>query len=121
MMNVEFITTEDGDDLIVSFAVSDPDLESVKSLTLLRTPKYEFALHEWERGVGVSYEDFPDDEDDLLEEIVMEPDEARVKTAHRSYTLNLGRVDDDEIARSKEVLGKMNFDKRFVMRVVGDS
>jgi len=61
MRNVSFITKEDDDDLIVSFAIPAPDLFDVKSLTLLRTPKYEFILDDAERGVNVSYDDFPDD------------------------------------------------------------
>jgi len=60
MGNVSLITTEDGDDLIVSFAVQEHDDFDVKSLTLIRTPQYEFALYDSERGVNVSYDDFPD-------------------------------------------------------------
>ena len=59
--NAWFITNEDGDDLIVSFAIPIDDAGNIKSLTLLRTPKYEFALEESDRGVKVSYEDFPND------------------------------------------------------------
>jgi len=53
MENAWFITNEDGDDLIVSFAIPIDESGDVKSLTLLRTPKYEFALDESERGVNV--------------------------------------------------------------------
>jgi hypothetical protein len=39
METVAFISTENGDDLIVSFAVIDPaDPTEIESLTLLRTP-----------------------------------------------------------------------------------
>ncbi|TCK32767.1 hypothetical protein B0G84_8645 [Paraburkholderia sp. BL8N3] len=52
METVVFISTENGDDLIVSFAVVDPtDATEIDSLTLLRTPKYEHLLGDWERGV----------------------------------------------------------------------
>ncbi|MEA3090591.1 MAG: hypothetical protein QOJ04_1933, partial [Caballeronia sp.] len=45
METVAFISTENGDDLIVSFAVIDPaDPTEIESLTLLRTPKYEHLL-----------------------------------------------------------------------------
>jgi len=56
--NAWFITNEDGDDLVVSFAIPTDDSGNVKSLTLLRTPKHEFAMEEFERGVKVSYEVF---------------------------------------------------------------
>jgi hypothetical protein len=47
MDSVAFISTETGDDLIVAFAVQDPDdPREIESPTLLRTPKYEFLLEE---------------------------------------------------------------------------
>lgn len=52
MESVSFITTEEGDDLIVSFAIENPEPGDVKSLILLRTLKYEFAFEEDERGVN---------------------------------------------------------------------
>ncbi|MCX5885853.1 MAG: hypothetical protein NT096_08095 [Proteobacteria bacterium] len=57
MKQASFIHTEDGDDLIVSFVIAGDDPigpEDVKSLTLIRTPKYEFLLSDDERGVTVS-------------------------------------------------------------------
>lgn len=47
---VPFLSVEDDDDLIVSFALGE---HASTSLTLLRTPKYEFILTEEERGVAV--------------------------------------------------------------------
>jgi hypothetical protein len=118
MEDVSFITSEDNDDLIVSFAIPVSDYADVKSLTLLRTPKYEFILDAAERGVSVSYDDFPDDEDDLLEEIEIEEDVVRIATGHRRYTLNVQDVDDDEVKRAMKILKKMNFDQRFRLRIL---
>lgn len=54
---VDFITTELGKDLIVSFAIGrDDSTEDVLSLTLLRTPEYEWIFDDSERGVHVSNE-----------------------------------------------------------------
>ena len=47
---VAFITIEEGDDLIVSFAIADEEPGEIVSLTLLRTPKYEFILPTDERS-----------------------------------------------------------------------
>lgn len=47
---VNFITVDDGDDLIVSFALEQ---YGESSLTLLRTPKYESLLPLEECGVSV--------------------------------------------------------------------
>jgi len=118
MKNVSFITTEDGDDLIVSFAIPGPDLFDVKSLTLLRTPKYEFILLDAERGVNVSYDDFPDDEDDYLEKIEIGRDVVRLVTRHRRYTLDVRHVADEQKKRMKRILKRMNFDNKFTLKVV---
>jgi len=117
MENVSFITTEDGDDLIVSFAIPDADSFDVKSLTLLRTPKYEFILDDVERGINVSYDDFPDDEDDYLEEIEVGKDIVRLVTSHRRYALDARHVDDDQKKRMKRILKRMNFDDRFTLQI----
>ena len=64
---VSFISIEDEPpDLILSFAIWQPDLEDIRSLILMRTPEYEFVLDETERGVKVSDEAWLDDEDDML-------------------------------------------------------
>ena len=41
-----FMTVEEGEDLIVSFAIPLDEQGDVKSLILLRTPKYESVLAE---------------------------------------------------------------------------
>lgn len=84
----------------------------------MRTPKYEFILDDAERGVNVSYEDFPDDEDDYLEEIEVSKDIVKLVTSHHRYTLNVRHVDDDEKKRMERILKKMNFDDRFILKIV---
>ena len=69
MERVDFISAESGDDLIVAFAISRVDPGEIRSLSLIRTPKYEFILDNSERGVSISDEDRVEDENDLLEEI----------------------------------------------------
>jgi len=107
-----------GVDLIVSFAIPGLDPYDVKSLTLLRTPKYEFIWNDAERGVNVSYDDYPDDEDDLLEEVHIDGCAVRITTGHRSYTLDVRDVDRKEMTEGKKILGRMNFDNRFKLQIV---
>lgn len=118
MENAAFITTEEGDDLIVSFAIPVDEYGDVKSLTLLRTPKYEFIMDESERGVNVSFDDFPDDGYELLEQVTMEADVVTITTNYRTYTVGTRDVDDEEIEESKKVLKKMNYDRRFELNIV---
>ena len=67
---VSFISIEDDPpDLILSFAIWQPELEDIRSMILMRSPEYEFILDETERGVKVSDEDFSDDDDGMLKAI----------------------------------------------------
>ena len=110
MYRVNFITTEQKDDLIVSFAVAAGDFPGdVLSLTLLRTPKYEFILGPDERGVSVSWEE-DEDEQELLLEIKYSGDTVKLNTTTREFTLDVSHVDDDDLNRMRKVLHKMNFD-----------
>lgn len=123
MEKVLFVSAEGDEDLIVSFVTpgeghSDGNAADVKSLILLRSPQFEFALYEHERGVSVSYDDLPDDEYDLLEEIEFRSDTVHIKTTRTTYDLDISSVDGDEIADAKRVLEKMNFDGRFEVRTV---
>ena len=117
MKRVAFITTESGIDLIVSFAIEADGPALVKSLTLLRTPRFEFALDESERGPSVSYDDFADEDFDMLQSIELDRDAVRITTQRREYVLDTAGVDRDEITRAVEILHKMNFDGCFLLKV----
>ena len=109
---VAFIMVERGDDLIVSFAIG-ADPTDIKSLILLRTPKYESFLDADERGVTVSLEPYVDDERDLLQAIGIGAEVVEMITQRRRYALNIRNVDADDITAAKRVLKQMNFDRSF--------
>ena len=116
---VSFISIEDDPpDLILSFAIWQPELENIRSLILMRTPKYEFILDETERGVNVSDEAMVDDEDDMLKEIEFGDDFVRIITNHHQFDLDLRKIDEEDIGQAKTFLKRMNFDNRFEIRVV---
>ena len=116
MERVEFITTDSGDDLIVSFAIGRTDPGEIRSLILMRTPKYEFALDDSERGVSVSDED-RDEDDDLLDEIEFRGVEIRIVSRKAEYQLDCHRADAEELDEAKKILQAMNFDNRFQIQV----
>ncbi len=62
-------------------------------LTNLRTPKYEFALDESERGVKVSFEDFPDDRNELLKKLTIEGNMVTITTDYGIHTVNIENVE----------------------------
>jgi len=117
MLNAWFITNEDGTDLIVSFAIPVEESEDIKSLTLLRTPKYEIFLDEAERGVNISYEDFPDGRNESLKKLAIEGNLVTITTDYGTHTVNIEDVDQKEIQESKRILKKMNFDGRFELKI----
>ena len=117
MEAVSFITTDSGDDLIVSFAIPGTAPMQVKSLILLRTPRFEGLLDTDERGVTVSYDDYPNEDDDFLQVIALRAESVDIITTRRRYTLNVQKVDEEDLKEAREVLKQMNFDQRFVLRL----
>jgi hypothetical protein len=119
MESVSFISIEDEPpDLILSFAIWQPDLEDIRSLILMRTPEYEFVLDETERGVKVSDEAWLDDEDDMLENIEFGDDFVRIITDYHQFELDLRKVDKEDIEQAKALLKRMNFDNCFEIRII---
>jgi len=111
MHRVNFITTERGDDLIVSFAVAAGDFPGdILSLTLLRTPKYEFILDPDEQGVSVSWEE-DEDENELLLAVEYSGDVVKLNTTTREFILDISRVAHDDLSHMRKMLHKMNFDR----------
>lgn len=118
MYRVDFITTEQGDDLMVSFAIAAGDFPGdVLSLTLLRMPKYEFILEPEERGVSVYWEE-DEEEQELLLEVECSGDAVKLNTTQREFILDVSHIDDDDLSRMRRVLHKMNFDRAIRLRGV---
>jgi hypothetical protein len=116
---VSFISIEDDPiDLILSFAIWQPDSEDIRSLILMRTPEYEFALNEAERGVNVSDEAWLNDEDDMLRKVEFGDDFVKIISSHHQFDLDLRKVDKEEIDQAKTILKRMNFDNRFELRII---
>jgi hypothetical protein len=118
---VAFITVQRGEDLVISFAVCKPDDPAdIESLTILRTPKYEAFLDEWERGASVSFDrDLEGDERELLREVFYAPDDKCItlRTGHQTYKLDVRKVDPSELSAMCDVFRKMNFDS--IIRLTG--
>ncbi len=113
----QFITVELGDDLIVSFFVAKPhDPINGRSIILMRDKKWEYLVSDCDKGVKVSDDDFPEDEEadnNFLEHIRIGNSVAEIETTHRRYKLDFRKVDESEVQAAIKVLKKMNYDKRF--------
>jgi hypothetical protein len=110
---VRFISCEDDEtDQIVSFALAYDEME-IRSLTLLRTPKFEAMLDEAERGVSVSLEDETGDDVDVLAVVRIGANRVTIETQASRYDLDVSRVDPAEVSEMKALIERMNFDDRF--------
>jgi hypothetical protein len=111
---VAFITAQMGDDLVIAFAICEPDDPTdIESLIIVRTPKHEAFLYDWERGASVSFErEGEGDERVILREVVYAPDDKSIKlrTDHHTYKLDVRKVDPSELSAMCRVFRKMNFD-----------
>lgn len=115
---VSFVTSETGTDLIVAFAVCMPDDPmEIETLTVIRTPKFESILEDWEQGARVSFERDDTDDDELLCEVVYTEAQCQLvlRTTERTFELDLRKVDPEEIVSMCDVFRKMNFDGRFAI------
>ena len=113
MESVRFISCEDDEtDQIVSFALAYGEME-IRSLTLLRTPKFEAMLDQAERGVSVSLEGETGEDVDMLRVVEFESNHVTIVTQESKYDLDVGRVDPAEVSEMKALIRRMNFDNRF--------
>jgi hypothetical protein len=118
MEPVQFIACEDdGTDQIVSFALAYDEM-GVRSLVLLRTPKYEPLLDEIERGVSVSLEHETDDDVEMLAVLRIRAKSLTIETWTSKYDLDVSRVDSAELSEMTALIKRMNFDGRFSIEEV---
>lgn len=116
---VKFIgLAEDEKDLIVSFAIDDPQM-GVKSLILLRTLFFEEVLDEEERGVKVSMEgDYFEQEDyNILKSFKISANKIDIKTPFREYQLDISEIPKTEIEDMLSLLRKQNYDNKFTIQI----
>lgn len=104
MLQVQFITSDDDQDLIVSFAIAP---SAHRSLTLLRSPQYEHLLPKGERGATVGPLDPNDVTTDFLVSVRWLGHGVIVKTQRHEYKLDVSAVAEREVAEAKAVVRKM--------------
>lgn len=118
---VQFITTEFGDDLIVSFFVArSQDPSAGRSITLMRDRKWEHLVADEDKGVTLSDEDAAEPEQvegSRLKAVRIDDRVAEIATKRRRYQLDLRDVDDTDLKAAKKILRKMNHDSRFKLAI----
>ncbi len=121
MENVSFISSENGDDYIVSFFVTgnDPIVDG-RSIIILRDKKWESLVLDEDKGAKVSEEQLTDskNEDNFLTSIEFSSDLVTIESVDYEIQLSLKKVTADEISSAIHVLQQMNFDNRFTLSAV---
>ena len=107
--HVPFVTVEDEDDWVVSFAVRP---QGAQRLTLARAPRLEFMLPPEQRGVSVRCTE-PTQRPTLLVAVQWGAHCVDVVSTAKRYSLDIRKVDTNTRNAALQVLGKMNFDQRF--------
>ena len=107
--HVPFLTVEDEDDWVVSFALGPL---GTTRLTLSRTPHLEFMLQPEQRGVCVGCSD-AGPRPTLLVAVQWGRHSVDVVSTAKRYSLDIRKVDTATRDAALRVLGKMNFDQRF--------
>ena len=118
---VAFVTVESGDDMIVSFFITAADDPSDgRSLTLLRSAKWEHLLPEWERGVHVSDEALPEEslDNNFLQRIRVGNAEIELESTRFKRNLDIRRLDASDLGAITTSLQEMNFDGRFALEIL---
>jgi hypothetical protein len=111
------ITTESGDDLVVGYGIRVREPDSIASLILQRTPKFEHLLPLEKRGVAVSYELDPRENRQVLQSVSIKGFEVNIVTNAHIYRLDLSDVDADESDEALAVLKRMHGYGGFALRL----
>jgi len=103
MKRVEFITLEDEEDLVLSFALSPAGHHS---LTLLRTPQYEHLLPEEDRRPTVSFSAANED-GDYLTSVLWQGSRVEVRSEKHVYVLDASAISEEDKEQALIVLHKL--------------
>jgi len=107
--HVPFLTVEDEDDWVISFALGPL---GTSRLTLTRAPRLEFMLRPEQRGVSVGCAE-AGQRPALLVAVQWGAQCVDVVSTARRYSLDIRKIDSAARAAALSVLGKMNFDQTF--------
>lgn len=115
MERVDFMENEEGDDLLISFALPWDDDHLVRSLILQRSPGFEFLFDDDERGVYLS-DEAHEEEEDWARSIEFSREVVRIKSDFRDYELDVRGVAQEEWEQAKRILKAMNYDDAFELK-----
>ena len=114
MDKVNFIHTEIGTDLIVSLSFDENTEFGIDGFTIIRTPKFEFALLPYERGACINWDEETDIRE-IIKEIIFIGNEITFVSNIRSYQFDISKVNKDEINELWTTIDRINFDNSIII------
>jgi len=109
MDRVNFIHTEIGTDIVISLSFDEGTEFGVDGFTLIRTPKFEFALFPHERGACINWDEETDTRE-IITEINQVGNEITFVSNMKPYQFDLSRLGKNEINQLWATIDKINFD-----------
>ena len=112
---VNFLTIEEGDDLILAFSFDEGTRFGMSGFILQRTPKFESFLRPDERGLLVDWTD--EDERILVRKANLTSKQIAFETTRESLLFDVSKISEKEYSEMVSILKKMNFDKAFDLKI----
>jgi hypothetical protein len=106
---VNFIHTEVNTDIILSLSFDEDTEFGIDGFTIIRTPKFEFALMPHERGACVNWDEETDTRE-IIKEITGMGNELTFVSTVRSYAFDISKLSHQELNQLWETIDRMNFD-----------
>ncbi|MFQ5632723.1 MAG: hypothetical protein ACE5I1_28480 [bacterium] len=116
MDKVNFITTEMGTDIIISLSCDEGTEFGIDGFTMIRTPKYEFALMPDERGACINWDDETDTRE-IVKKITWIGHKITFESSTKKiYRFDLSRLSEVDKKRLWKTIEKINFDRSIIVK-----
>jgi len=109
MDKVNFIHTEVGKDIIISLSFDEDTEFGINGFTIIRTPKFEFALMPYERGACLNWDEETNVRE-IIKEITCRGNELTFVSNIRSYQFDISKLSNEEINQIWKTIDRINFD-----------
>jgi len=109
MDKVNFIHTEVGTDIIISLSFDEDTEFGIDGFTIIRTPKFEFALLPHERGACVNWDEETDIRE-IIKEITCIGNVLTFVSNTRSYEFDISKLSNEGINELWKTIDRINFD-----------
>lgn len=109
MDKVNFIHTEIGTDIIISLSFDEDTEFGIDGFTIIRTPKFEFALMPYERGACLNWDEETNVRE-IIKEITCHGNKLTFVSNIQSYQFDISKLSNEETNQIWKTIDRINFD-----------